>query len=154
MTPAIALLRREGVLFTEHSYVPDSAANSFGEDAAAKLGVSPQQMFKTLVCSVDERLHLVLVPVAARLNLKALTGALDATSADLADPRVAERVTGYVVGGISPLGGRRQLPTFIDSSIQNYQTVFVSGGRRGLQLELAPNDLIRLTDAGLLSLIG
>jgi Cys-tRNA(Pro)/Cys-tRNA(Cys) deacylase len=148
MTPAIRLLQREGVAFTEHPYAHDDAADSFGEEAAAKLGLHAARVFKTLVCAADGvGLFMALVPCSARLDLKALAKALGVKKADLADPTHAERATGYVVGGISPLGGRKRLPAWIDDSVLSLPTVFVSAGRRGLQVELAPADLLRLTGA-------
>jgi Cys-tRNA(Pro)/Cys-tRNA(Cys) deacylase len=144
MTPAIRLLQREGVAFTQHPYEHDPGAESFGAEAAAKLGVSEPRLFKTLVCDAGGLL-LVLVPVSARLDLKVLAKARGVKKAHLADPAAAESATGYVVGGISPLAGRRRLPTLADASLTTHATVFVSAGRRGLQLELAPADLLRLT---------
>jgi Cys-tRNA(Pro)/Cys-tRNA(Cys) deacylase len=152
MTPAIRLLQREGVAFTQHLYDHDADNSSFGDEAAAKLGVDPARLFKTLVCKADDGLVMVLVPVASRLDLKLLARALGVKKADLADPGVAERTTGYVVGGITPLGGRKALPVFIDESISAFDTAFISAGRRGLQLELAPADLVRLTKATLAAL--
>jgi Cys-tRNA(Pro)/Cys-tRNA(Cys) deacylase len=141
-TRAIAELRRLEVAHTVHEYEPSTAAGAerptYGVDAAAALGVDPRQMFKTLVASVDERLAVAIVPVAGELDLKSLAGALGARRAEMADLAAAERATGYVVGGISPIGQRRRLPT-----------VFVSAGRRGLQVEVAPYDLARVTSATL-----
>lgn len=148
MTPAIRFLQREKVAFTEHSYEHDAAAESFAEEAAAKLGLDPAVVFKTLVCTADGvGLVLVLVPSFARLDLKALATALGVKKADLADPGVAERTTGYVLGGISPLGGRKRLPVIIDESVVSLAKVFLSAGRRGLQIALIPADLLRLTEA-------
>jgi Cys-tRNA(Pro)/Cys-tRNA(Cys) deacylase len=146
MTPAIRLLQRERVAFTQHPYEHDPDADSYGEEAAEKLGVEPARLFKTLICEADG-LVMVLVPAVARLDLKALAKALGVKKVDLAEPEAAERATGYVVGGISPLGGRKLLPTLIDESVLTHPTVFVSAGRRGLQVELVPEDLIRLTQA-------
>jgi Cys-tRNA(Pro)/Cys-tRNA(Cys) deacylase len=151
MTPAIRLLQREGVAFTQHPYAHDPDAESFGEEAAAKLGVDPARVFKTLVCQADGMV-LVLVPAVARLDVKALAKARGVKKADLADPGAAERATGYVVGGISPLAGRKALPTLVDASVLEHPTVFVSAGRRGLQVELAPADLLRLTNGETLPL--
>src|SRR5262249_12401238 len=149
MTPAIRLLQREQVAFTQHPYEHDDDNSSFGEEAATKLGVDPVRMYKTLVCKADGALVMVLVPVSSRLDLKLLARPLGTKKAEMADPGVAERTTGYVVGGITPLGGRKALPVFIDESVSTHQTVFLSAGRRGLQLELAPADLVRLTKATL-----
>src|SRR5216683_817078 len=139
MTPAIRALEQAGVPFTLHPYEHDPAAEAYGEEAAAKLGVEPGRVFKTLVCRADGAgLLLALVPAAARLDLKALASAVGAKKADLADPGVAQRTTGYVLGGISPLGGRKALPTVIDGTALATTTLFVSAGRRGLSVELAP----------------
>lgn len=150
MTPAIRLLEREGVPFSRHPYQHDANASSFGEEAASALGVDPARVFKTLVCQANGiGLVMVLVPSSTRLDLDALARILGVKKACLADPGQAERTTGYVVGGISPLGGRKPLPVVVDASIQSLDTVFVSAGRRGLQIELAPADLVRLTGADL-----
>jgi Cys-tRNA(Pro)/Cys-tRNA(Cys) deacylase len=153
MTPAIRLLQRERVAFTEHPYEHRPDADSYGEEAAARLGIDPGRVYKTLVCQAEGvGLLLVLVPAAARLDVKKLARALGVKKAALAEPGVAERATGYVIGGISPLGGRKPLPMLIDESIGGHETVFVSAGRRGLQVELAPADLVRLTAATLAAL--
>jgi Cys-tRNA(Pro)/Cys-tRNA(Cys) deacylase len=146
-TPATALLARTRVPFTLHSYPHDPRAAAFGDEAATALGVDPGRIFKTLIVTVDQRLVCGVVPVAARLDLKALATAVGGKRADLADPAVAERATGYVLGGISPLGQKRPLPVIIDASARAFSTVYVSAGKRGLQVELAPVDLIRLTEA-------
>jgi Cys-tRNA(Pro)/Cys-tRNA(Cys) deacylase len=138
---------RAGVAVTLHEYDHDADTSAFGDEAAAKLGVDPARMAKTLVAEAAGRLLVGLVPVAATLDLKALAAALGAKNATMADPAAAERATGYVRGGISPLGQRKRLPTAIDESLLAWPTVLVSGGRRGLQLELAPDDLVRLTGA-------
>jgi len=148
MTPAITALETAGVSFTLHPYAHTGDADGFGDEAASKLGVEPGRMFKTLVVKTDaDDLLLALVPVSARLDLKALRNLLGVSKVEMADPKIAERTTGYVVGGISPLGGRRQLPAVIDETVDLYDTVFFSAGRRGLQVELTPADLVRLTDA-------
>ena len=141
-TPAIAAAERDGIEFSTHAYEHDPRAESYGLEAAEKLGVDPGRVFKTLVASVDGKLHVAVVPVAAQLDLKAL-----GKRAELAKPADAERATGYVTGGISPLGQRRPLPTHVDASALEHETVFVSAGRRGLELELDPHDLVRLTGA-------
>jgi Cys-tRNA(Pro)/Cys-tRNA(Cys) deacylase len=153
-TRAIDALRRAGVAHTLHEYEaehPPSRASAarpaFGRDAAEALGVDPARIFKTLVGSVDGRLAVAVVPVAGELDLKKFAAALDGRRAEMADPAEAERATGYVVGGISPIGQRRLLPTVIDASAGDHPTIFVSAGRRGLQIELAPADLVRLTGA-------
>jgi Cys-tRNA(Pro)/Cys-tRNA(Cys) deacylase len=130
-----------------HEYQHDPAAPSYGLEAAEQLGVEPDGVFKTLVAEVDGRLVVAVVPVAARLDLKALAAAAGSRRAVMAEPSDAERATGYVVGGISPLGHRKRLPVFLDESMQGRPTVMVSAGRRGLELELPPADLARLAGA-------
>jgi len=151
-TPATAVLDGAGVDYTLHSYDHDRRASAYGEEAAAALGVDPSRIFKTLVASVNGRLTVGVVPVSAALDLKALAAAVGGKRATLADPGEAAKVTGYVLGGISPLGQRRALPTVVDSSAEDHATVFVSAGRRGLQVELAPADLVRLSAADVVAL--
>jgi Cys-tRNA(Pro)/Cys-tRNA(Cys) deacylase len=146
-TPAVQALQAAGVVHTLHPYPHDPRAESFGLEAAQVLGVDPARVFKTQLADVDGRLVVAVVPVTGRLDLKALARAMKARKATMADPDVAERATGYVVGGISPLGQKRSHPTVVDVSAQEHETVLVSGGRRGLDVELAPRDLVRLTDA-------
>ncbi|WP_298886129.1 Cys-tRNA(Pro) deacylase [uncultured Serinicoccus sp.] len=146
-TPATVALDRAGVRYAVRAYEHDPSAESFGLEAAQALGVEPERVFKTLLVAVDGGLAVGIVPVVAQLDLKAMAGALATKKVTMADPRVAERVTGYVVGGISPLGQKRALPTVLDASATGYASVLVSGGRRGLDLELAPADLQRLTHA-------
>ena len=146
-TPATLLLEREGVAHVVHSYEVDPHATSYGEAAAAALGVEPERMLKTLLAEVDGRLVCGVVPVAGSLDLKALAGAVGGKRAGMADPAAAERATGYVVGGISPLGQRSRVPIVVDETAELYDTVIVSAGRRGLSVELAPADLLRLTGA-------
>lgn len=124
-----------------------SSRHAFGLEAAEALGVSPSQIFKTLMASCDDRLAVAVVPVSASLDLKAFASALGAKRAVMAEQADAERSTGYVVGGISPLGQRKRLPTVVDASALELATMYVSAGKRGLQVELAPADLVRLTDA-------
>ena len=146
-TPAIRALQSAGATFRQHEYQHDPAAPSFGEEACAALGVESSRVFKTLVASVDGRLVVGVVPVAGQLDLKALASSLSGKRAAMAEPAAAERATGYVLGGISPLGQRTRLPTVLDSSALDHATVFVSAGRRGLEVELAPADLVELTAA-------
>jgi Cys-tRNA(Pro)/Cys-tRNA(Cys) deacylase len=148
-TPATALLTRAGVPYALHPYPHDPRADSFGEEAAAALGVDPARIFKTLIAAVDGKLVCGVVPVARRLDLKALAGAVGGKRAELADPAAAARATGYVIGGISPIGQKSRLPVVIDTSAADWPTVFVSAGRRGLQVELAPADLLSATAARL-----
>jgi Cys-tRNA(Pro)/Cys-tRNA(Cys) deacylase len=144
-TPATVALTRLGLPFVAHPYAHDPAAPSYGLEAASALGVDPARVFKTLVAAADEHLVVAVVPVSRSLDLKALAAATGAKRAVLADPAVAERRTGYVVGGISPIGQRSRLPLLLDESASAHPTVFVSGGRRGLDLELAPADLLAAT---------
>ncbi|MCQ8188873.1 Cys-tRNA(Pro) deacylase [Streptomyces rugosispiralis] len=146
-TPATTALTAAGTDFTVHSYEHDPAAPSYGEEAAQALGVAPERVFKTLVASVDDRLTVAIVPVSATLDLKALASAVGGKRATMADPAVAERTTGYVRGGISPLGQRKRLPTALDASADDHETICVSAGRRGLEVELSPKDLASLTAA-------
>jgi Cys-tRNA(Pro)/Cys-tRNA(Cys) deacylase len=146
-TPATVVLTDARVEWTGRAYAHDPAAASYGMEAAEALGVEPQRVFKTLVAEVDGRLTVALVPATAQLDLKALAAATKGKRAAMADPVVAERTTGYVRGGISPLGQRKALPTVIDASALDHATILVSGGRRGFDVELAPSDLVRLTSA-------
>ena len=146
-TPATAALARAKVPHTLHPYEHDPRAGSYGLEAAAALGVPPGRLFKTLVATVDGKLAVAVVPVAGSLDLKALAAALGGKRAAMADPAAAERATGYVTGGISPLGHRQRLPVVVDASATGWDTVYASAGRRGLQMELAPADLVRLAAA-------
>ena len=149
-TPATALLAREKVPHTLHPYDHDPRAEAYGDEAAAALGIDPSRIFKTLIATVEGRLVCAVVPVAGRLDLKALAAAVGGGKrAELADPAVAARATGYVVGGISPLGHRSRIPVVIDESATEFETVFVSAGKRGLQVQLAPGDLARISGATL-----
>jgi Cys-tRNA(Pro)/Cys-tRNA(Cys) deacylase len=143
-----------GVPFTEHAYDHDPAAASYGLEAAAVLGLPPERVFKTLFVSVDRStgsgggcLVVGIVPVAGQLDLKAVAAAVGGKKATMADPATAERATGYVVGGISPVGQRRAHPTVLDESAMAFDIIYVSGGRRGLDLGLSPADLVRVTGA-------
>ena len=147
-TPAVRALERARVAHTLHPYDPEHPADQgHGEAAVAALGADPRQVFKTLVARVDGVLTVAVVPVAGSLDLKALAAAAGGRRAAMADPADAGRTTGYVLGGISPLGQRKALPTVVDESALDFATVMVSAGRRGLQVELAPADLVRLTRA-------
>jgi len=141
-TPAIAAAARAGVAFAVHEYRHDPRTESFGLEAVEKLGLDAARVFKTLVADVDGALTVAVVPVEAQLDLRAL-----GKRARMADATAAERATGYVAGGISPLGQRRSLPTIVDASALDHETIHVSAGRRGLELELAPADLVELTGA-------
>jgi Cys-tRNA(Pro)/Cys-tRNA(Cys) deacylase len=153
-TPAIELVRRAGIAHHVHAYEATERHGrdrdrrpAYGLEAAEALGVDPDRMYKTLVASVDGRLVMAVVPVSRELDLKALAAATDGRRAELVEPAAAERATGSVVGGISPLGSRRPLAVVVDAGASRHPTVFVSAGRRGLQLELAPADLVRLARA-------
>ncbi|MEU7618159.1 Cys-tRNA(Pro) deacylase [Micromonospora rifamycinica] len=147
-TAATALLTKRKIAYRTHPYDVSPDAPDYGALVAAALGVPPERVFKTLVVEVDGALAVAVVPVTGELDLKALAGALGGKRAALADRAVAERSTGYVRGGISPLGQRRRLPTVVDVSALAHETVYVSAGRRGLQLQLAPTDLVALSGAG------
>lgn len=147
-TPAVAALARAKVMFTLHPYVHDPETANFGDEAVATLGIDPARAFKTLIAQVDgSRLVVGVVPVSGHMNLKALAAAVGGKKAAMAAVADAERSSGYVHGGISPLGQRKALPTVIDSSAQKFDTIFVSAGRRGLQMEVAPAELARVARA-------
>ncbi|EPR43351.1 ybaK/ebsC protein [Desulfovibrio sp. X2] len=147
MTPAIDRAKKARISYTVHEYRHDPSAESYGREAADKLGVDPARVFKTLVAAAGDGLVVAVVPVMQRLDLKLLARALGVKKAAMADPALAERVTGYVVGGLSPLGQKKRLPTVIDASAEAQQTIFVSAGRRGVDIELSPKDLAALTGA-------
>jgi len=146
-TPATKLLTSAGVAFKEHEYGHDPNSTSFGLEAAEKLGVDPRRVFKTLIANVDDTFAVAIVPVSQQVSLKSLSRTLGAKRATMADPAHAARLTGYVVGGISPLGQKRLLTTVIDQSAQDFETILVSGGRRGFDIELAPEELAKLLSA-------
>ncbi|GAA3355033.1 MULTISPECIES: Cys-tRNA(Pro) deacylase [Saccharopolyspora] len=153
-TPATALLDRQRVAHRVHAYEHDPRAESFGEEAADALGQPPERVFKTLVAEVDGALVVGVVPVTGQLDLKALAAARGGKKAKLADMAAAERATGYVAGGISPLGQKKRLPVVVDSSAEAFDTIFCSAGRRGLEIELAAADLVRLLDAQVADIAG
>jgi Cys-tRNA(Pro)/Cys-tRNA(Cys) deacylase len=146
-TPATVALTRAGISYAVRAYEHDPAAESFGLEAAAALGVAPARVFKTLLVDTGAGMAVGIVPVDRLLDLKAMASALGAKRVVMADPVAAERSSGFVVGGISPVGQKRALPTVLDSSAAEHDTVLVSGGRRGLDLELAPSDLVDVTGA-------
>jgi Cys-tRNA(Pro)/Cys-tRNA(Cys) deacylase len=147
MTPAVRAAERAGVDFRIHQYEHDPSAAAYGVEAAEKLAVAPACVFKTLVASVDGRLVVALVPVERSLDLKRLASAVGGKRAAMADVAAAERATGYVAGGISPLGQKRAHPTVVDDSLLGHGRVYVSGGRRGLEIEMGPADLLALLKA-------
>jgi Cys-tRNA(Pro)/Cys-tRNA(Cys) deacylase len=146
-TPATALLARQRVTHRLHTYDVDADTPNYGAVVADSLGIAQERVFKTLVTEVDGALTVAIVPVSGDVDLKALAGAVGGKRATMADRTVAERTTGYVRGGISPLGQRKRLPTVLDATATGHPTIYVSAGRRGLQVELDPADLIRLTGA-------
>lgn len=146
-TPATLALSAAGVDFELHHYDHDPRAASYGLEAAEALGVEPARVFKTLLATLDGALVVGIVPVAGQLDLKALARALGGSRAAMADVGAAERATGYVAGGISPVGQKRPHRTVLDGSALEHETIFVSGGRRGLDLEMAPADLVAITEA-------
>jgi Cys-tRNA(Pro)/Cys-tRNA(Cys) deacylase len=146
-TPATALLAKKGVTHSVHSYEHDPRHESYGTEAADALGLAPGRVFKTLLAEVDGTLTVGIVPVTGQLDLKALAAAVGGKRAKMAEVAAAERATGYVAGGISPLGQKKRLRTVLDASASDHETMFCSGGRRGLEIELAPADLVALTGA-------
>lgn len=153
-TPALAYLRRQKVDHLVHTYELSGDADSYGEAVAAELGVDPGRLFKTLVATVDSQPVVAIVPVSGRLSLKALARAANGKRATMADPADAERWTGYVTGGISPFGRKRRMPVFIDEGVMAFETVYASGGQRGIQIEVRPGDLVDHLQAVLAPLSG
>lgn len=148
MTPAVQILEKSKIPFVLHEYDHDPTIRVYGEEAAQKLGVAFEQLFKTLVVSADgSGLAVGVVPVSGQLNLKAMAKALGTKKAEMAEKKQVERSTGYLAGGVSPLGQKKQLPTLIDASALDFDAIFVSAGRRGLQISISPRDLARLTRA-------
>jgi Cys-tRNA(Pro)/Cys-tRNA(Cys) deacylase len=147
VTPAVRALEAAGVPFSLHEYRHDPSADAFGEEAASALRLGPDRVFKTLLVSADRDPAVAIVPVKRRLSPKAVAAALGAKRVELSAPADAQRITGYVVGGISPFGQRRALRTVIDETWELYDAIYVSGGRRGLEVGVSPADLIRLLDA-------
>ncbi len=143
MTPAILILRQQGIDHTVHEYVHDPASDSYGSEAAVRLGVPQEKVFKTLVVALDNGgLAVAVVPVSSMLSMKLMARALGGKKVVMAAPSAVERSTGYVLGGVSPVGQKRQLPTILDSSAADQTRIYISAGRRGLEIELAPKDLI------------
>lgn len=150
MTPAILTVRKAGLPFQTHEYRHDPAVSSYGLEAAKALQIEPTRVFKTLVLALEgdeKKMAVGIIPVTQQLDVKALAKAVGAKKAEMADPKQAERITGYLVGGISPLGQKRRLPTVLDESALEFETIFVSAGRRGLELELCPSHLMELCQA-------
>lgn len=148
MTPGIDIAKRAGISHRVHEYSHDPGAQSYGLEAAEKMGVAAQRVFKTLVVALDTKaLAVAVLPVSAMLNMKRIARAAAAKKVTMAVAADVKRSTGYVLGGVSPLGQKKRLPTFIDDSARRYHSIFVSAGRRGLEIELSPADLAALTNA-------
>ncbi len=148
MTPAVLAAKKAGIDFNLHEYPHDANASSYGEEAAALLNLNPSQVFKTLLLESNEKkLAVAILPVDKKLSLKAAARALDVKKTSMANPSDAEKSTGYVLGGISPLGQKKRLPFVIDCSANDFASIYVSAGRRGLEIELSPTDLITLCHA-------
>jgi Cys-tRNA(Pro)/Cys-tRNA(Cys) deacylase len=147
MTPAIRELEKAAVGFTIHEYDRGDSLHDFGREAAAQLGLDPDQVFKTLLVTADGEAAVAIVPVSGKLGLKAVGRAIGAKRVEMCDPAVAERITGYVRGGISPFGQKKRLPTVLDEMATAFEVIYVSGGRRGLDVGVAPADLVRLLGA-------
>lgn len=154
MTPGIHAASKAGIFHTIHEYQHDPAAAGYGNEAADKLGVEPAQIFKTLVVAVDGKTLVVgVLPVTGMLSMKLIAKAAGGKKACMADPKEVQRRTGYVLGGVSPLGQKSRLKTFIDASAERFDTVYISAGRRGLEIELSPVDLAKLTGGQLVPLL-
>lgn len=147
MTPAIRLLKKQKTPHTIHEYKHESSANSYGEEAAQKMGVEPQRVFKTLVVQSEKVLAVGIVPVSSKLSLKNMAKVIGAKKVAMADPKDVENATGYILGGVSPLGQKKRLKTIINESAFEYESIFVSAGKRGLEVQLDPKDLQKLLQA-------
>ena len=153
MTPAINIAKQAKISYTIHEYNHDASSDSYGLEAAKKLDVSESRVFKTLVACVDEHTLVVgVIPVSTMLSMKQIAKAAGAKKAKMADQAAVERSSGYILGGVSPLGQKKRLKTFIDTSAEHFQTIYISAGRRGLEIELSPKDLVKLTGATLTDL--
>ena len=149
MTPAINTAKKHKIPYKTHQYSHDPAHDSYGKEAAEKLDIPEEQVFKTLIVQLDggNRLAVAVVPVSSMLNMKLTAKAARAKKAAMADKKIVERATGYILGGVSPLGQKKKLTTIIDASANNFSTIYISAGRRGLEIELQPADLASITEA-------
>ena len=154
MTPAVAVAKKAGIRYQIHEYSHDSQASSYGEETCDLLGLSPKQVFKTLVVSTGAKTELAvaIIPVSHQLNLKTVAKSLGVKKVAMAIPAEAEKATGYILGGISPLGQKKRLPFIVDDSVRYFDTIYVSAGRRGLEIELKPDDLIQLCNSEVASI--
>lgn len=147
MTPAVNIAKKAKIAYTLHSYIHDPTSASYGEEASEKLGITADRVFKTLVAQIDSReLVVAVIPVSSMLSMKHIAKASGGKKAEMAKGMDVERSSGYILGGVSPLGQKRKLRTFIDASSEDFATIYVSAGRRGLEIELSPNDLAKITD--------
>lgn len=154
MTPAVNLAKKLKLTFELHEYEHDPNSESYGLEAAEKLGVEPSRVFKTLVIQDEhDKLAVAILPVEHLLNLKKAAKVIGSKKAVMADPKLVERTTGYVLGGVSPLGQKKRLPTVIDTSAQAFGTIFFSGGKRGLEIEMSPQSLANTLTASFADLV-
>jgi Cys-tRNA(Pro)/Cys-tRNA(Cys) deacylase len=155
MTPAVNLLKKRKIKHRIHTYDHDPGTRAYGEEAADKLGVSPDRLFKTLVCVTDSQQTVVaVVPVSKQLNLKQMAKAVNVKKAKMAGKKDVERITGYLPGGVSPISQKKRMPTVIDASALGFETIYVSAGRRGVQAELSPQDLKGVAGASFVVIAG
>ena len=153
MTPAVNIAKKAKIAYTLHSYTHDPASASYGEEASEKLGIPADRVFKTLVVQIDSReLVVAVIPVSSMLSMKQIAKAAGGKKAQMAVGADVERSSGYILGGVSPLGQKKRLRTFIDETAHSFSTIYVSAGRRGLEIELSPNDLVKITDARMVAL--